>query len=157
MIHRITPSADYNQWLKRLDSQLNKPPNQNIMKGPKVMKLTNEKTIFKKTFGTSVIKSSIVPFLPDKNTFSCTLKDINRHFNSFLTVKMLYDSKLPYVRYTFKLKISFRPLVSFLFLRLKVAPKGSVFEEEGWHKKFKPNRYTWDFLQKPRASSSTCV
>ena len=29
MIHKITPSEDYNSWLKRLNAQLNKPTNHN--------------------------------------------------------------------------------------------------------------------------------
>ena len=29
MIHKITPSVDYNKWLKRLDIQLNEPTNKN--------------------------------------------------------------------------------------------------------------------------------
>ena len=32
MIHKITPSVDYNYWLKRLNTQLNKPTNQNSEK-----------------------------------------------------------------------------------------------------------------------------
>ena len=32
MIHKIAPSVDYNWWLKRLDTQLNEPPNQNLIK-----------------------------------------------------------------------------------------------------------------------------
>ena len=30
--HKIIPSVDYNKWLKRLDTQLNKPTNQNLTK-----------------------------------------------------------------------------------------------------------------------------
>ena len=29
MSHKIIPSVDYNYWLKRLDTQLNEPANQN--------------------------------------------------------------------------------------------------------------------------------
>ena len=29
MIHKITPSVDYNKWLQHLDTQLNKPTNPN--------------------------------------------------------------------------------------------------------------------------------
>ena len=29
MIYKITPSIDHNQWLKRLDTQLNEPTNEN--------------------------------------------------------------------------------------------------------------------------------
>ena len=44
MIQKLTPSVDYNQLLKRLDTQLNEPTNQNSIKVPKVGKLTNKKT-----------------------------------------------------------------------------------------------------------------
>ena len=36
LIHKVTPSVDYNWWLKRLDTQLNKPVNQNLIKVPKL-------------------------------------------------------------------------------------------------------------------------
>ena len=39
VIHIITPSVDYNQWLQRLDTQLDKPNNQNSILVPKVVKL----------------------------------------------------------------------------------------------------------------------
>ena len=45
MKHKITPSVDKNLWLKRLNAQLNKPTNQNSVKVPKVIKLTNKKTL----------------------------------------------------------------------------------------------------------------
>ena len=31
------PSLDYNLWLKRLDTQLNEPTNQNSIKSPKLL------------------------------------------------------------------------------------------------------------------------
>ena len=37
MIHESTPSVDYNQLLKRLDTQPNEPTNQNSMKVIKPM------------------------------------------------------------------------------------------------------------------------
>ena len=40
MGHKITPSVDYNQWLKRLDTKLNEPINQNSFEVPKVDKPT---------------------------------------------------------------------------------------------------------------------
>ncbi len=55
MTHKITPSVDLNQWLERLNTQLNKPTNQNLVKVPKVVELTNKKMILNKTLGTSVI------------------------------------------------------------------------------------------------------
>ena len=44
-INKITPAVDYNQWLKRLDAQLNKTPNQNSITVPMVVKPTNKKTL----------------------------------------------------------------------------------------------------------------
>ena len=37
MIHQITPSVYYNQLLKHLDTQLNKPTNKNLLKVPKLL------------------------------------------------------------------------------------------------------------------------
>ena len=45
-IHFI-PLVDYNYWLKRLDTQLNELTNQNLIKVPKVIKLTNKKALLK--------------------------------------------------------------------------------------------------------------
>ena len=45
MIHKNTPSVDYNLLLKSLDTQINEPTNQNSIV-PKVVKPTN------KTLGT---------------------------------------------------------------------------------------------------------
>ena len=41
---QITHSVNYNWWLKRLDTQLNEPIDQNSIKVPKVAKPTNKKT-----------------------------------------------------------------------------------------------------------------
>ena len=49
MIHKITPSIQYNQWLK-----LNEPTNENSIKVAKVVKPTNKKRNYK-PLGTSVI------------------------------------------------------------------------------------------------------
>ena len=46
LIHTITPSIDYNWWLKRLDTQLVEPTNQNLFKVYKIIKKT-----FLKNFG----------------------------------------------------------------------------------------------------------
>ena len=43
MINKNTPTVDYNQWFKRLKTQLNEPTNQNSI--PKVDKPTNNKTL----------------------------------------------------------------------------------------------------------------
>ena len=55
---QIYPFVDYNLWLKRLDTQLNKPTNQNSTKVPKDVKPKNKNN---KTLGTSVI---IIPMSP---------------------------------------------------------------------------------------------
>ena len=45
IIHKISPSVDYNQWLKRFDTQLNDPTNKNLNQVPKVVKPTNKLTL----------------------------------------------------------------------------------------------------------------
>ena len=42
---KITPYVNNNQRLKRLETQLNKPTNQNSVKVPKVVKPKNKKTL----------------------------------------------------------------------------------------------------------------
>ncbi len=42
MIHYFTLSLFYNSWLKRLDTQLIEPTNQNLVKVPKIVKPTNK-------------------------------------------------------------------------------------------------------------------
>ena len=61
MIHKITTSVDYNKLLKCLDTQLNEPTNQNVIK---VVNLTNKKTLFK-TMETRVL---IIPMSPPSLT-----------------------------------------------------------------------------------------
>ena len=51
---QITPSLDYNLWLKCLDTQLYEQTNQNIIKFPKVVEPMNKKALFK-ALGISVI------------------------------------------------------------------------------------------------------
>ena len=46
MIHKITPSLDYNWWFKHLDTQLNESTNQNSRKVAKFVRQTNKKTLF---------------------------------------------------------------------------------------------------------------
>ena len=41
MIHKIPSIVGYNYWLKRIDTQLNELTNQNSVKVPEVVKLTN--------------------------------------------------------------------------------------------------------------------
>ena len=60
IIHKITPSADYNKWLKRLDTQSNEPTNQNSKEVPKVVHPMYKKRYYK-TLGTSVMNSPMSP------------------------------------------------------------------------------------------------
>ena len=54
VIVKITPSVVYNWWLERLDTQLNKPTNQNSLKVPNFVHQRIRKRYYK-TLGTSVI------------------------------------------------------------------------------------------------------
>ena len=45
MIHKITHGVDYNQWLKRLDTQLNYLTNQNSINFHKRVQPMNKKTV----------------------------------------------------------------------------------------------------------------
>ena len=57
---QIAPFVYYNQWLKRLDTQLNEPNNQNSIKFPKVVETTNKKTCYN-PLRTSAINSPMSP------------------------------------------------------------------------------------------------
>ena len=52
-MHKIIPSLDYNYWLKRFDTQLNEPTNQNSIKAPMLLSKRKRKR-YDKTSGTSV-------------------------------------------------------------------------------------------------------
>ena len=43
---KITPSLDYNKWLKPLDTQHNEPINQNPIKVHKVIEAMNKNILF---------------------------------------------------------------------------------------------------------------
>ena len=45
LIHKVTPYVDYNKWLKRMNTQFNKPTNKNLVQVLKVVKPTNKKTL----------------------------------------------------------------------------------------------------------------
>ena len=45
MIHKTTPSMDYNVWLKRLETQLYEPTNKKLIIFSKDVKPTNIKTL----------------------------------------------------------------------------------------------------------------
>ena len=51
MIYKITPSVDYNKGLKRLDTQLNEPTNQNLIKDIKTCKVNEIENITMKLWG----------------------------------------------------------------------------------------------------------
>ena len=60
MVHKITPSLDYNKWLKRLDTHFNEPTNQNLIKVKKLLGQQIRKS-FHYTLGISVINSPLSP------------------------------------------------------------------------------------------------
>ena len=62
MIHKITHSVDFNKWLKRLSTQLNKPI-KILLKSPRLLSQRIKKRNFK-TLGTSVKKQSNFFSLP---------------------------------------------------------------------------------------------
>ena len=45
MIHKITPSVDYNLWLKRMDNYLSETTNHISIKVPEIVKQTNNETL----------------------------------------------------------------------------------------------------------------
>ena len=54
IMHKIPPYVDYNLWLKRLNTQLNKPTNEMSLKSPKLLSQRIRKS-YSKTLETSVI------------------------------------------------------------------------------------------------------
>ena len=64
IIYKITPSVDYNKWLKRFDTQFNESINQNSIKFPKLLRQQIRKHYYK-TLETSVINSPL-PLPPYK-------------------------------------------------------------------------------------------
>ena len=61
-MHKIVPYVDYKQWLKCLNTQLNEPTNQNLIKVPKVGELMNKKALL--NFGDQCNKQLNVLSLP---------------------------------------------------------------------------------------------
>ena len=62
--HKIAPSADYNYWLKCLDTELFQSTNKNLLKVLQVVEPTNKTFLY--NLGTSVINSLLSsPFLPN--------------------------------------------------------------------------------------------
>ena len=88
MIHKITPTFDYNQWLKRFDTQLNEPTNQIQCKSPRLSYRIRKR--YYKTMGNfyqrekKFQKNKIKVFLSDK-------KQIFYNANIFVT-----STKVPY-------------------------------------------------------------
>ena len=74
------------QWLKRLDTQLNEPINQNSIKVPKVVKPTNKKTLLYKTLGIIVINSLFVALSP---SLPLNIGKNGRIYNIFYNKKKL--------------------------------------------------------------------
>ncbi len=60
MINKISPSVDYNHWLKRFNTQLSKQTNKNSINSPKLLSQQIRKKYYK-TLGTSVINSPMSP------------------------------------------------------------------------------------------------
>ena len=58
MIHKMNPSVDYNQWLKRMNTQLNEQTNQNSLESSKLLSQRIRKRFYK-TLGTSVTNSTL--------------------------------------------------------------------------------------------------
>ena len=58
----ITPSVDYNQWLERLNTQVDEPIIQNSIKVPEVI-IHRIRKLYCNTLGTSVINSLMSPSL----------------------------------------------------------------------------------------------
>ena len=51
VIQKVIPFVDKTRWLKHLYTQLNKPTNQNSIKVPKIVKLTNGENVNIKLWG----------------------------------------------------------------------------------------------------------
>ena len=51
MLHKTTPSVNYNEWFKLLNTQLNESTNQTLIKLPKIFEPTNKKTVIIKLWG----------------------------------------------------------------------------------------------------------
>ena len=67
-ILHITISVNYNFYLKRLDTQLNEPTNQNSILVPKVVKPTNKKRLWYKCNKTTSTRSQAQTII-DENTY----------------------------------------------------------------------------------------
>ena len=59
-IHKVNHYVDYNCWLKRLDTQLKKPTNENSSKTPKLLDQRIRKLSYT-SLGTSVMNRTIAP------------------------------------------------------------------------------------------------
>ena len=87
MIHKIHSSVDYNYWLKRLDTQLNKSSNRNALK---LVKPKNKKTLLK-TLGTSVINNPVFPLSMAYYTDSTQICKHVPSYNDTKTLGTFYD------------------------------------------------------------------
>ena len=80
IVNKITAFIDYNQWLKRLETQLDEPTNQNSLKLQRLISQQLRKHYFK-TLGTSVInyKKVNIPSLSDfKQSYEFILTEVNK-------------------------------------------------------------------------------
>ena len=77
LLHKITPSVDYNKRLKRFDTQLNKPTIQNLIKVSKMVKLINCKR-YHETLGTSVINNPLT--FPSRGLYIWQFNHANLYF-----------------------------------------------------------------------------
>ena len=92
MIHKITPSVDYNQWLTRLNTQPNETANQNSLKSPKLLSQRKRRRYFK-TLGTSVI-TSLLALLSLVNSGYTILGDCGRFTQlANITEQLLFGIK----------------------------------------------------------------
>ena len=81
MIHKITFSVEYNKKLKNLDTLFNEPINQNSIKVPKVVKLSNLKKLLK-NFGDWCNKQPNV--LPANKAFVTITKSFASYNNFYI-------------------------------------------------------------------------
>ena len=76
MIHKTTPSLDYNLWLKRSETQLNELTNKNSIKVSKVTGPTN-KNRYDKILWTSLIN---MPMSPPSLYYNALVRDPRNYY-----------------------------------------------------------------------------
>ena len=63
MLHKITPSVNYNSWLKLLDIELNKPTNQNSKLLSQLIKKSKYKTFGRRVIDSPMCSPSLIKHL----------------------------------------------------------------------------------------------